>query len=60
MPKENLFRKPAMQNFGILKPIECKTSAPVSFISSPEEYYFILRDYHKDSKGYDADDKASK
>lgn len=30
----------------------------VSFISSPEEYYFILPDFKHHSKGYDADDKA--
>lgn len=33
-------------------------SSPVSFISSPEEYYFILPDFKDSSKGYNADDKA--
>jgi hypothetical protein len=33
-------------------------SQPVSFISSTEEYYFILPDFKNNSKGYDADDKA--
>ena len=32
-------------------------SLPVSFISSTEEYYFLLPDYAGNSKGYDADDK---
>ena len=32
---------------------------PVSFISSSEEYYFILPDYNNNSKGYDAEYKAS-
>jgi len=31
---------------------------PVSFISSAEEYYFILPDFKNNSKGYDNDDKA--
>lgn len=30
----------------------------VSFISSPEEYYFILADFKHHSKGYDVDDKV--
>lgn len=34
-------------------------SNPVSFISSPEEYYFILPDYSSHSNGYNADDKAA-
>ncbi|MBC7866648.1 MAG: hypothetical protein H7X88_03850 [Gloeobacteraceae cyanobacterium ES-bin-316] len=33
-------------------------SEPVSFISSTEEYYFILPDYKDNSKGYNAEDKA--
>ena len=32
---------------------------PVSFISSAEEYYFLLPDYSNNSNGYDADDRAS-
>ncbi|HEX7905336.1 MAG TPA: hypothetical protein VF487_15795 [Chitinophagaceae bacterium] len=34
-------------------------SLPVSFISSIEEYYFVLPDFAGNSKGYDADDKAA-
>lgn len=34
-------------------------SEPVSFISSAEEYYFVLPDFNGNSKGYDADDKAA-
>ncbi len=34
-------------------------SNPVSFISSPDEYYFVLADYSSHSKGYKADDKAA-
>jgi hypothetical protein len=34
-------------------------SNPVSFISSPEEYYFVLPDFKSNAKGYDADDKAA-
>jgi hypothetical protein len=34
-------------------------SKPVSFISSAEEYYFVLPDFSGNSKGYDADDKAA-
>ena len=34
-------------------------STPVSFISSPEEYYFVLPDYSSHSKGYNSDDKAA-
>ena len=34
-------------------------SKPVSFISSAEEYYFVLPDFTSNSKGYDADDKAA-
>jgi hypothetical protein len=34
-------------------------SSPVSFISSPEEYYFVLPDFSSNPKGYDADDKAA-
>jgi hypothetical protein len=34
-------------------------SNPVSFISSPDEYYFILPDLSSHSKGYNADDKAA-
>ena len=33
-------------------------SEPVSFISSPEEYYFILPDFKDNIKGYESDDKA--
>ena len=33
-------------------------SMPVSFISSSEEYYFILADFSGNSKGYNANDKA--
>ena len=33
-------------------------SNPVSFISSSEEYYFILADFSGNSKGYNANDKA--
>ena len=35
-------------------------SLPVSFISSAEEYYFVLPDFNSNPKGYDDDDKASK
>jgi len=34
-------------------------SLPVSFISSTEDYYFMLPDYTSNPKGYDADDKAA-
>ncbi|MEQ1799500.1 MAG: hypothetical protein ABL872_16210, partial [Lacibacter sp.] len=34
-------------------------SMPVSFISSSEEYYFILADFSGNSKGYNADNKAA-
>ena len=34
-------------------------SEPVSFISSAEEYYFILADYKDNLNGYKADDKVS-
>lgn len=34
-------------------------SNPVSFISSTEEYYFVLPDFSGNSKGYNADDKAA-
>ncbi|MFC0774884.1 hypothetical protein [Terrimonas alba] len=34
-------------------------SDPVSFISSAEEYYFVLPDFNGNIKGYDADDKAA-
>ncbi len=34
-------------------------SNPVSFISSPDEYYFVMPDYSSHSKGYSADDKAA-
>ncbi len=34
-------------------------SNPLSFISSSEEYYFVLPDFTGNSKGYDADDKAA-
>jgi hypothetical protein len=34
-------------------------SMPVSFISSSEEYYFILADFSGNSKGYNADDIAA-
>ena len=33
-------------------------SKPVWFISSPEEYYFVLPDFTNNPKGYNADDKA--
>ena len=33
-------------------------SKPVWFISSAEEYYFVLPDFTSNPKGYDADDKA--
>ena len=32
---------------------------PVSFISSTEEYYFVMPDFNSNSKGYDTDDKAA-
>jgi hypothetical protein len=34
-------------------------SNPVSFISSTEEYYFVLPDFSGNSKGYNADDIAA-
>lgn len=34
-------------------------SNPVSFISSTEEYYFVLPDFNNHVKGYDAVDKAA-
>ena len=34
-------------------------SKPVSFISSANEYYFVMPDFGGNSKGYDADDKAA-
>jgi len=34
-------------------------SNPVSFISSPDEYYFVMPDYSSHPKGYSADDKAA-
>ena len=34
-------------------------SKPVSFISSTEEYYFVLPDFNSNAKGYDAADKAA-
>jgi len=34
-------------------------SLPVSFISSAEEYYFVLPDFTSNPKGYDADDKPA-
>ena len=34
-------------------------SMPVSFISSVNEYYFVMPDFGGNSKGYDADDKAA-
>jgi len=33
-------------------------SLPVSFISSTEDYYFLLPDYTSNPKGYNTDDKA--
>ena len=33
-------------------------SLPVSFISSPQEYYFIIPDFASHPNGYDAEDKA--
>ena len=34
-------------------------SNPISFISSPDEYYFVLPDLSSHSKGYNTDDKAA-
>lgn len=34
-------------------------SDPVSFISSSEQYYFVIPDYSDNAKGYNADDKAA-
>jgi hypothetical protein len=34
-------------------------SLPVSFISSTEEYYFVLPDFNSNAKGYNADDKVA-
>jgi hypothetical protein len=34
-------------------------SMPVSFISSADEYYFVLPDFNSNTKGYDAVDKAA-
>lgn len=34
-------------------------SMPVSFISSPEEYYFVLPDFVSNPKGYNDDDKPA-
>ena len=34
-------------------------SDPISFISSPDEYYFVLADFSSNSKGYNADDKSA-
>lgn len=34
-------------------------SNPVSFISSTEQYYFVIPDYSGNAKGYNADDKAA-
>ena len=34
-------------------------SNPVSFISSTEEYYFVLLDFSGNSKGYNAEDKVA-
>ena len=34
-------------------------SEPVSFISSTDEYYFLLPDFNSHSQGYDPDDKAA-
>ena len=34
-------------------------SNPVSFISSAEEYYFVLPDFSGNAKGYNTDDKAA-
>ena len=34
-------------------------SQPLSFISSAEEYYFVIPDFSSHPKGYDADDKAA-
>ena len=34
-------------------------SKPVSFISSAEEYYFVLPDFSGNAKGYNTDDKAA-
>ena len=33
-------------------------SNPVWFISSPEQYYFVIPDFNSHAKGYDANDKA--
>jgi hypothetical protein len=34
-------------------------SKPVSFISSPEQYYFVLPDFNSHAKVYNADDQAA-
>jgi hypothetical protein len=34
-------------------------SQPLSFISSAEEYYFVIPDFSNSSKGYEVDDKAA-
>lgn len=34
-------------------------SNPVSFISSTEQYYFVIPDYSANAKGYNANDKAA-
>lgn len=34
-------------------------SMPVSFISSADEYYFVLPDFNSNAKSYDANDKAA-
>jgi hypothetical protein len=36
-----------------------RISKPVSFISSADEYYFVLPDFSNNEKSYDADDKAA-
>jgi hypothetical protein len=39
----------------LLEPI----SLPISFISSTEDYYFVLPDFNSNYKGYNTDDKAA-
>jgi hypothetical protein len=36
-----------------------RISKPVSFISSDDEYYFVLPDFNNNAKSYDSDDKAA-
>ncbi|MHB1105677.1 MAG: hypothetical protein ACYCZ2_04870 [Lutibacter sp.] len=39
----------------LLEPI----SMPISFISSTEDYYFVLPDFNSNSRGYNTEDKAA-